>query len=326
MKALVCSAFGPLEGLRLAELPEAPLGERDVRIRVIACGINFPDILFVQGKYQVRPPLPFVPGGEVAGTISELGEQVQGLAIGQRVMATIFYGGLAEQAVAPAAAIVPVPPRMDLLVAAVFQGGHATAYHALKQRGALQAGEILLVLGAAGGVGMAAMQIGRAMGARVIGVVGSARKAEALRSDGFTELIDHSRENLREALRALTGGAGADVVLDPVGGELFAQACRSVRRNARILVVGFASGEIPQYATNLALLKESSLIGVNYQQFFAHERPAVERNLAELMGLYERGAIMPRIDREFALPDAVAALAAVADRSVVGKVVVRVQG
>lgn len=325
MKALVCTAFGPLEDLRVQEVGPPRLGEGEVRIQVHACGINFPDILLAQGKYQVRPPLPFFPGGEVAGTISEVGAGVGGLTIGQRVMATLFWGGLAEEAVVPARAIVPVPDPMDMLCAAVFQGGHTTSYHALRQRAALRSGETLLVLGAAGGVGMAAMQIGRAMGARVIGVVGSAAKAAALREEGFGELIDLGQEDLREAVRRLTDGAGVDVVFDPVGGELFGQACRTARRNGRILIVGFASGQIGQYATNLALLKENALIGVNYQGFFTHERGAVDRNFAELMELFARGAVRPRIDRVFTLDRAVEALAAVASRSVIGKVVVRIR-
>ncbi len=326
MKAVVCAVFGPLEDLRLEEVAVPAAGAGQVRIRVAACGINFPDILLVQGKYQVRPPLPFFPGGEVAGTISAIGAGVQGLSIGQRVMATIFWGGLAEEVLAPAQAIVVVPDPMDMLTAAVFQGGHTTAYHALRQRGTLQSGETLLVLGASGGVGMAAMQIGRAMGARVIGAVGSVAKADALRADGFAEIIDYGREDLREAVRGLTGGAGVDVVFDPVGGELFGQACRTARRNGRILIVGFASGQIGQYATNLALLKENAVIGVNYQQFFVHERAAVDRNFEELMMLYARGAVRPRIDRVFDLHEAIDALAAVAARSVIGKAVVRIGG
>jgi len=325
MKALVCTAFGPIEDLRVQEVAVPTPGEQSVRIQVHACGINFPDILLVQGKYQVRPPLPFFPGGEVAGTISALGSGVTGLRVGQRVMATIFWGGLAEEVLAPVAAVVAVPDSMDMLSAAVFQGGHTTAYHALRQRGALQRGETLLVLGAAGGVGMAAMQIGRAMGARVIGAVSSARKLEALRAEGFEDVIDYGRDDLREALNKLTGGQGADVIFDPVGGELFGKACRCARRNGRILIVGFASGQIGQYATNLALLKENAVIGVNYQQFFAKDRATVDRNFEELMALNASGAIRPRIDRVFALDEAVQALAAVADRSVIGKVVVRLR-
>ncbi len=325
MKALVCSEFGPIGQLRVQDVAPPALGERAVRIRVQACGINFPDILLVEGKYQVRPPLPFYPGGEVAGTISEVGAGVTGLKVGQRVMATIFWGGLAEEAVVPAKAIVPVPDEMDMLRAAVFQGGHTTSYHALKQRGTLKSGETLLVLGAGGGVGMAAMQLGRAMGARVIGVVSSARKAEALRAEGFADLIDLGQEDLRKAVGRLTGGEGVDVVFDPVGGELFGQACRTARRNGRILIVGFASGQIGQYATNLALLKENAVIGVNYMSFFEHERAEVERNFAELMEIYRCGAIKPRIDRVFTLDQAVEALAAVADRSAIGKIVVAIQ-
>lgn len=322
MKALVCSAYGPIEDLNIADVAAPDLQPGEVRIRVHACGINFPDVLLVQGKYQVRPPLPFFPGGEVAGTIAELGADVEGLAVGQRVMATIFWGGLAELAIAPARAVVPVPDQMDMLTASVFQGGHTTSYYALKQRACLKPGESLLVLGAAGGVGMAAMQIGRAMGARVIGAVGSQEKARVLQQEGFEELIDYGRGNLRDALRDSGLDKGVDVVVDPVGGELFGQAARCVARNARILVVGFASGEIPRYATNLALLKECALVGVNYQQFFEHERDQVAQNFAELIELYARGAVRPRIDRVYPLEDAGRAMRRIAERSVAGKVLV----
>lgn len=326
MKALVCRACGPLEDLCVEEVAPPSLASGQVRIRVHACGINFPDVLLVQGKYQVRPPLPFFPGGEVAGTVLEVAGDVEGIAVDQRVMATIFWGGLAEQAVVSASAVVPVPDQMDMLTAAVFQGGHTTAYYALKQRAALRPDESLLVLGAAGGVGMAAMQIGRAMGARVIGAVGSAHKAGVLREEGFDELIDYASEDLRERLREMGLGKGVDVVFDPVGGEPFAKAARSVSRYARILVVGFASGEIPQYATNLALLKECSVVGVNYQQFFAHERDAVNRNFAELMELFRRGLVRPRIDGIYPLEEATQALRRVAERSVAGKVLVSMAG
>lgn len=325
MKALVCSEFAPLDNLRIEEIEPRALDAGEVRIAVAACGINFPDILLAQGKYQVKPPLPFFPGGEVAGTICELGPGVAGLAIGERVMATIFWGGMAEQAVAQAEVIVRVPDGMDLISAAVFQGGHTTSYYALKQRAALAPGETLLVLGAGGGVGMAALQLGRAMGARVIAAVGSAAKAQVLRSEGFEEVIDYGSGDLREAIKELTAGKGVDVVYDPVGGELFEPAARSLCRKGRILVVGFASGEIPKYPVNLALLKETAVVGVNYQQFFRFEREEVERNFAELMEMHAKGLINPRIDRVYPLAQAVDALKAVAAREIVGKAVVRME-
>jgi len=325
LRALVCRDFGPLDTLRVERVEPAPLAEGQLRIAVAACGINFPDVLLVQGLYQVKPPLPFFPGGEVSGTVQELGPGVSGFEIGQAVMATIYWGGLAEFATAPAAAVLPVPPGMNLHSAAVFQGGHTTVYHALVQRAALRRGETLLVLGAAGGVGMAAMQIGRALGARVIGAAGSARKVDALRVAGYGDVINYSDGNLREQLRSLAGPQGVDVILDPVGGDLFDQACRCVRSGSRVLVVGFASGRIPQYPANIALLKESALIGVNYQQFHAREPDLARRNFAELARLYADGLIAPHIDRVFSLTDAASALAAMADRSVIGKILVAVR-
>lgn len=226
MKAIVCSDFAPLQALSYEDVEPPPLQEGHVRITVQACGINFPDILMVQGKYQVRPDLPFYPGGEVAGEICELADDVTGLAVGQRVMATIFWGGLAEQAVVPAGICIPIPDDMDYLSAAVFQGGHTTSYYALKQCGKLQPGETLLVLGAAGGVGLAAVQLGKAMGARVIAAAGSEEKRACALQNGADEVIDSQNEDLRTRTKELTDGRGADIILDPVGGDAFDQASR----------------------------------------------------------------------------------------------------
>ena len=324
MKSWICSKPGSVQDLECIDAPAAEPTAGQVAIRVSACGINFPDVLMIQGRYQMKPPLPFAPGGEVSGTIAAIGEGVTGIAEGQRVMATVFFGGLSEIVTAPAKTVVPIPDSMDMRTASVFQGGHTTAYYGLKQRGQLKPGETLLVLGASGGVGMAAMQLGQAMGARVIGAGGSMRKADALKAMGFAEIIDLSTEDLRARLKELAP-AGVDVIFDPVGGPLLEQACRSVARNSRVLIVGFASGDIAMYQTNLALLKESSVVGVNYQSFFQHEPAAVRQNFAELFEMYENGSIKPVIERVFAFNEAKDAFAAMSSRSIVGKVLVDVQ-
>jgi len=323
MQSWLCSETGSIEDLVITEAQAKEPSAGQVAIRVAACGINFPDVLMIQGRYQMKPPLPFVPGGEVSGTITAIGEGVKGLTKGQRVMATVFFGGLSEIVIAPAKIVVPIPKSMDLRTASVFQGGHTTVYYGLKQRGQLKSGEILLVLGASGGVGMAAMQIGKAMGARIIGAVSCTRKADALKANGFDEVIDLSAEDLRTRLKELAP-AGVDVIFDPVGGTLLEQACRSVARNSRVLIVGFASGDIASYQTNLALLKESSVVGVNYQSFFQNEPEAVQQNFAELFNMYENGSIKPSIEKVFAFDDAKEAFNAMSSRSIIGKVLVDV--
>jgi NADPH2:quinone reductase len=240
-------------------------------------------------------------------------------------MATIFWGGMAEQAVASQEVIVPIPEGMNYMTASVFQGGHTTAYYALKQRGNLQPGETLLVLGAAGGVGLAAVQLGKAMGARVIAAAGDDEKCRCARENGADETINYSTEDLKGRVKALTGGRGADVILDPVGGDQFDLATRCININGRILVVGFASGRIPQYAVNLALLKNCAVVGVNYQVFFSTDRPGVEQNFTELMAMVKAGEIEPKIDRVFPLAEGAAALNYVGERRAVGKVVVSVR-
>jgi NADPH2:quinone reductase len=326
MKAIVCSRFATPDELSLEYVEPRALQKGEVRIDVHACGINFPDILLVQGLYQVRPELPFFPGGEVAGTVCELAGDVTGIEIGQRVMATIFWGGLAEQAIAPAHTLIPVPDEMDFVTASVFQGGHTTSYFALKQRGQLKPGETLLVLGAAGGVGLAAVQLGKAMGARVIAAVSSEEKQACVLENGADDCINYTEQDLREQVKALTGGRGADVIVDPVGGDVFDSACRCVNVNGRILILGFASGRIPEYPVNLALLKSCSVVGVNYMQFFGADPAGVKENFAELMEMFGQGEINPAIDTIYPLEESVAALLHVGERRAVGKVVVQLRG
>ena len=325
MKAIVCSRFAPPDALSLEDVEPLALEKGEVRIEVHACGINFPDILLVQGQYQVRPDLPFFPGGEIAGVVSELADDVSGIEIGQRVMATIFWGGLAEQAIAPAHSLVPVPDDMDFVTASVFQGGHTTSYFALKQRGQLRAGETLLVLGAAGGVGLAAVQLGKAMGARVIGAVSSEEKCACVMANGADECINYAQQDLRKEIKALTGGRGADVIVDPVGGDVFDSACRGVSVGGRLLILGFASGRIPDYPVNLALLKSCAVVGVNYMQFFSDDPQGVKENFAELMQMFADGKIRPQIDTVYPLEEAAAALLHVGERRAVGKVVVKLR-
>jgi len=324
MKAVVCSKFSSIDDLQYGDVEPPKLGPGQVLIEVRACGVNFPDILMVQGKYQVLPDLPFCPGGEVAGIVTAVAEGVSRVAVGQKVMATIFWGGMAELAVASEFSIVPIPDGMDFLTASVFQGGHTSAYFALKQRGQLQAGEILLVLGAAGGIGLASVQLGKAMGARVIAAASSDEKCRAAQANGADEVINYSEVSLKDRVKELCDDRGADVIIDPVGGDLFDLATRCVNYNGRILVVGFASGRIPKYAINLALLKNCALIGVNYQAFFTKERAHVEENFSELMEMYRLGQIEPKIDKEFSLQEGASALNYVYKRKAIGKVVVSV--
>ena len=325
MKAILCNEFAPIDALQYGEADVPPLKPGEVRIDVHACGINFPDILIVQGKYQVKLPLPFIPGGEIAGIVTEVADGAEQLKIGQRVMVTTFFGGLCEQVAAPAVNVVAIPDHLDFLVGSVFQGGHTTSYYALKQRGQLKAGETLLVLGAAGGVGLAAVQLGKAMGARVIAAVGSEEKRACVLENGADETINYATEDLKARAKELTGGRGADVIFDPVGGDQFDQAARSINAEGRILVVGFASGRIPQYGVNLALLKSCAVVGVNYQHFFAHDRAGVDENFEDLLAMFSEKKICPVIDKVFPLEQAADALQYVADRKAVGKVVVRVR-
>ncbi len=324
MKAVICSEYGDPAGLALETIEAKPLKDSEVRIEVHACGINFPDVLMVQGKHQLTPKLPFCPGGEVAGIVREVAPDVTAVAPGERVMAVTFWGGLAEQVNAPLSSVVVIPDEMDFATAAVFQGGNAVAYYALKRRGALQAGENLLVLGAAGGVGTAAVQVGKAMGARVIALVSSPEKAAAALRNGADDAVNYTTEDVRGRLKALTNGRGVDVIFDPVGGAPFDDACRSVNINARILIIGFASGKIPQYPVNLALLRSCSLIGVNHHHFFVTEPRQAEQDMSELLQMYRDKKISPVIDRIYPMELVGQALTQVAEARVIGKVVVSI--
>ncbi|MGF6273284.1 NADPH2:quinone reductase [Massilia sp. UYP11] len=322
MKAVRCTAWGPPDSLVLEDLPAPVAGPDDVVVDVKAAGVNFPDVLTVQGKYQVRPPLPFTPGNEFAGVVRAVGAGVRDLVPGQRVIGFTRTGAFAEQAVAPGSAFLPMPDDMDFEVAAAITLTYGTAYHAVADRGALQAGETMLVLGAAGGVGLAAIEIGKALGARVIAAASSDEKLAACKAHGADVLIDYEAGDLREAIRAATDGHGPDVVFDPVGGKYSEPALRSIAWRGRHLVVGFAAGEIPRLPWNLMLLKGASVVGVFWGDFTRKERDAHLAAMRRITGWIAAGTLKPLVSRRYRLADTAQALNDMAARKVIGKVVI----
>ena len=271
MRAVLCKAYGPPESLVVEDVPALAPGPGQVVVTVEAAGVNFPDTLIIQNKYQFKPALPFSPGGEAAGTIKALGAGVSGFEVGQRVIAFTGHGAFAEEVLADAGRLLPIPPGMSAEIAACFVMTYGTSYHALKDRALLQPGETLLVLGAAGGVGLAAVEIGKALGARVIAAASSAAKLEVCREHGADALINYDSEDLRERLKTLTEGRGVDVIYDPVGGGFTAPALRSMAWRGRLLVVGFANGQIPSIPLNLTLLKGCAIVGVFWGDFVRRE-------------------------------------------------------
>ena len=324
MKAVLAREFAPLERLVLTDVPARHAGPGAVVIAVSACGINFMDGLIVEGKYQLKPPLPFSPGAEVAGVVREVGSGVTGLEVGTRVLAVPGYGGFAEEVVTLARGVIPIPEQMDFVTAAAFPITYGTSHHALRDRADLKSGETLLVLGAAGGVGLTAVEIGKLMGARVIACASSEEKLALCREYGADELINYTNTDLRERIRELTVGKGVDVVYDPVGGPYAEPALRSLAYLGRYLVIGFASGEIPNLALNLLLVKTLSVIGVFWGAFAraAPERSAA--NLEELLGWYSAGRLRPHISARFPLERYSQALNMVMNRVAKGKVVLTV--
>lgn len=325
MKAVLCKAFGPAETLVLEEIASPELKKTEVLIDVHAAGVNFPDTLIIEGKYQFKPPFPFSPGGEAAGIVSAVGEKVSHLKVGDRVMALTGWGSFAEQVAVPGYNVMPIPTKMDFNSAAAFGMTYGTSMHALKQRANLQPGETLLVLGASGGVGLAAVEIGKALGARVIAAASSADKLAVAKAAGADELINYSESNLKEEIKRLTNGQGADVIYDPVGGDLFDLAIRSIAWNGRLLVVGFASGRIPELPVNLCLLKGAAVLGV-FWGAFAQRQPADNAaNFAQLFAWHAEGKIKPLVSQVFPLAQAGAAIDCLGQRRAVGKLVVAVR-
>ncbi|PNU18632.1 NADPH:quinone oxidoreductase [Geothermobacter hydrogeniphilus] len=321
MKAIVCNAFGSIEEIEYSEVPDPQAGPGQVVLATKAIGVNFPDGLLVQGLYQYKPELPFVPGIEVAGVVEAVGPDVSNLKLGDRILASTMTGGYAEKLCLDTAAAIAIPDAMSDTHAAVLPCAYGTAHHALKQRGKLQPGETLAVLGAAGGTGLAAVQIGKAMGARVIAVCSDEEKLSLAADSGADELINYRNADLRKSLMSITKNRGVDVVFDPVGGEAFNRCARAMAWNGRLLVIGFASGDIPQFPVNLALVKGYSVIGVFWGSFTRYQPKDYANNMAELFRWYEQGKVRPLIDKTFPLSSAAEALHLVAQRKVKGKLV-----
>ena len=321
MHAWRCDEPTGVAGLRWAEAPTAAPGPGQVRVAIRAASLNFPDLLVVQGKYQFRPTPPFVPGAEFAGVVEALGEGVVHFAVGQPVMSVAVTGAFATHACVAAGQLVPVPPGMPFEDAAAFLMTYATSHHALVDRAALKAGETVLVLGAAGGVGTAAVQIAKAAGARVIAAVSTDEKVALCRSIGADEAVNYTTANLRDVLKTLTAGRGPDVVCDPVGGDLAEPAFRSIAWRGRYLVIGFADGAIPSLPLNLPLLKGASIVGVFWGEFVRREPQAFARGLAEFAGWYRDGRVKPVLDRVLPMDRLADAFARMASRQALGKIV-----
>lgn len=325
MRALICREYGPPASLVLEETDDPVAGGGEIVVDLHAAGINFPDILVFAGKYQVRTEPPFVPGYEAAGVVSETGDGVQRLSVGDRVIVTPMGGGFAEKIVVNEKQAFPLPDGLSFEQGAGFPITYCTSYHALKDVAKIRPGESLLVLGAAGGVGTTAVEIGKAMGARVIAAASSDEKLEFARSAGADEGINYSEQSLKDAARELTDGKGVDVVYDPVGGELAEQALRGTGWHGRYLVIGFASGDIPKFPANLALLKEAAILGVFWGQWAATDPAGHIANIHEMVGLLADGKLKPRITHAYALEDYVQAYDDVAKRRIKGKTVFRLR-
>jgi len=321
MKAIVCRAFGPIEALELAEIESPKPGPSEVVIRAEAIGVNYPDGLLVQGLYQSKPPTPFVPGMEVVGEVASVGEKVTRYKPGDRVAAVTSLGAYAELAKAHQNTVMPVPAGADAGEIAALLCGYGTSHHALKQRAALKAGETLAVTGAAGLTGLAAVQIGKAMGAKVIAIASNEEKRKVALAAGADVALGY--ENLKDTLKEATDGEGADVVFDPVGGDVFDACSRAMAWGGRLLVIGFASGRIPQFPVNLALVKGYSVVGVFWGAFTAKEPAVFADNMKELLGWYEAGKVKPHVEAVLPLSGAVEALKLIHGRKAVGKVVLK---
>lgn len=324
MRAVVCRSFGPPESLVVDEVPDPVAGAGQVLIDVAASSVTFPDVLMIQDLYQFKPGLPFTPGTEVSGTIVALGEGVTGLRIGDRVLAGVGSGAMAEQVVVPAGAVVVLPDGVDMLDAPGFLYAYGTSHHALKDRALLREGETLVVLGAAGGVGLAAVELGALAGARVIAAASSDERLALCQEHGAAATINYATHDLKTAIRDLTDGRGADVVYDAVGGTYSEPALRSTAWNGRFLVIGFAAGDIPRIPLNLPLLKGCSVVGVFYGAFTAREPARQRENVTELLNWWGEGKLRPHVSATYPLERAGEALRALADRKVVGKVVVTI--
>lgn len=323
MRAILCKELGPADKLVIEDVPSPKVSGDSVKLKVKAAGLNFPDTLIIEGKYQIKPELPFSPGGELSGEVVEVGPDVKHLKVGQRVMGLTGYGAFAEEIVIPEDRVIPVPDDMKDETAAAFSMVYGTSYHALKQRANIQPGETLLVLGASGGVGLAAVELGKAMGAKVIAAASTDEKLQVAKEAGADDLINYSDENLKDALKSRYP-QGIDVIYDPVGDRFSEPALRNMAWNGRFLVIGFAAGEIPRLPANLTLLKGCSIVGVFWGTFTRKEPQEHAQNVKELMQMFSAGKINPRISEVFPFEQYEKALAALTSRRAIGKVVLKV--
>lgn len=319
MKAIVCEAYGPIENLKYSELTDPLPKENEVVIQSEAIGVNFPDGLLVQGLYQMKPELPFVPGMELVGRVLKIGEAVSDFKVGERVASICSIGGYAEQVCVDQRLVMPIPDNAEPAELTALMCGFGTSHHALKQRANLKTAETLAVTGASGLTGLAAVQIGKAMGARVVAIASTDKKREICANNGADITLGY--DNLKEELKAATDGKGADVIFDVVGGEVFNACTRAINWNGRLLVVGFADGEIPNFPVNLALVKGFSVVGVFWGNFTRFEPEVYAENMQELFGWYKAGNIKPLVEKVFPLEQAVDALQLIHNRKASGKVV-----
>ncbi len=325
MRGLVCKEYGPPDSLVIEELDSPEPGEGQIRVDVHAAGVNFPDILVIAGQYQDKTPPPFVPGNEAAGIVSAIGPGVTRFAEGDRVIVMPRGGAFATECLAGEALSMPLPDAMSFEQGAGFSVTYGTSYHALKQSAELQAGETVLVLGAAGGVGITAVEIAKAMGATVIAAASTDEKLEFAKQAGADHTINYSRDPLKDTVKAMTDGKGVDVVYDPVGGELAEQAYRSLAWHGHYLVIGFAAGDIPKFPLNIALLKEASVIGVWWGTWAAKNPQLQVQNVLEMAAMMQDGKLRPRITEVYPLDDFKKAFAAITERRALGKVVLKMR-
>jgi NADPH2:quinone reductase len=325
MKALLCKEYGPPEALVLEDIPSEPTPGGHLKIRVRAAGVNFPDVLIIKGEYQFKPTPPFSPGAEVSGDVLEVGDGVAGFAVGDRVIAMTGWNGFREEVVVSADRVLKMPAKMDYDSGAALSMTYGTSYHALVQRGRLKPGETLLVLGATGGVGTAAVEIGKLLGAKVIAAAGSDEKLAAVQSKyAVDHVVNYAKAPLKDQIKSLTNGQGADVIYDAVGGDYFDQALRSINWDGRLLVVGFAAGRIPEAKANLVLLKGCAIVGVFWGAFTAREPETNKKNFEQLFAWFEEGKLKPVISKRFPLAEGGKAIRAIVDREVVGKAILTV--
>ena len=319
MKAIVCNNFGPIQDIEYKEVDQPKLDDDSVIIDVKSVGVNFPDGLLVQGKYQLKPETPFIPGMEVAGEIMKTGQHVSNFKIGDRVAALSQLNGYAEQTLVKEASVFKIPENMSFDDSCALLCAYGTSHYALKQRGKLQKGELLVVLGASGSTGLAAIQIGKIMGAKVIAVASNEEKQKIAKDNGADLSIGY--DNLKEELKTISDGKGVDVIFDPVGGDVFETVARTMARNGRLLVIGFASGTIPKLAVNLALVKEFSVVGVFWGAFTRGEPEEYKENMIELFHWYENKLIKPLVEEKFPLSEASMVLEKILSRGAKGKII-----